>query len=99
MLAPMYARYMSSMIGSTISKSAFIQMDGEDQQRMFLVALYLSRDKQARKRVLEMLSEYGHWVVDNWHRYYLAVVETNEAGANSADLDVNKFLARLKPGT
>jgi hypothetical protein len=99
MLSPVFAQYMVTMVGATLVKKNLLRITEDDHQKLFLVALYLGQDAQANELVLDMLQDYGEYIMEQWTTYSRAVHAMNSNGSKSAKLDVNQFLAGLDPGT
>lgn len=69
-----------------------------DSFALYMIALYLSRDDEAKIAFENRLEDFGDFVPEVWHCWYEHVMRDNSKGLEASTLDVDQLLRRLRDG-
>lgn len=96
MLSPGYLNFMRTSVGIILSGAAFGRITPTESNHLIMVALYLSRDAEARELFLEGLQDYGNFVCHMWEHAYDEVMKCNREGSERATGHVEQILERMR---
>lgn len=97
-LSPKNLRTFSQITAQVFTLGIEIPVGPADSFALYLIALYMSRDDEARSSFEIQLEKYGDFVPEVWRLWYDQVMRDNNQDLEASSLDVDQLLRRLKDG-
>lgn len=94
-LSPKNLGVFSQVTATIFLQGSMMPVGRADSLVLYLIALYMSRDDEARVMFETELDRYGDYVSEVWHQWYSQVVRDNEAGLMASRVDINELLRRV----
>lgn len=93
-----YVGYMNSVILRTLLKTHLLGGIAQaDKELLFLIAMYLGKDPEAKQLVDDHMRECGVLACTAWTQYFDSV--QGMVSGQKSTVDVNQFLKGLDPGS
>lgn len=95
-ISPAYMRFMVQYVGLTLHKRLMTrsQFTTDENSVLSMIALALSNRSNSRVIFLEQLEDRGDVIVEEWHRFYTAVLRYNSAGCVDTEITINTVMRK-----
>lgn len=97
-LSPANLEIFALLTAKILTLGARMPIGMTDSFILYMIALYLSRDSEAKIAFENRLEDFGDFVPEVWRRLYAHVMHDNSQGLEASTLDVEQLLRRLRDG-
>ena len=95
-LSPIYVKFMAQMVGLSMTKAMFFQLDTREQTMLLAIAIHQATCPEDSVEIMLQLQNYGKFIHDFWDTYVFSVREHNKSGCANVTLNVNEMMERMK---